>query len=835
MPAQTINLNIKGLHTYASELSGVPQGALLTADDVNISRTNIAEPRRGFDFLGYDPAAEVKKLVFYNSGLFVHYNTTFGYNNSGFVNLGTLTTPANATSIRSAAISNNLYLTNSAGIMKLDGTTAANFYPSGIPKGTLIEANGSLSSAGSPTCLAAGKSVAYRYVLARKDNNKNVVTGGVSARYVVTNNTAGIRDVPLKVYLPTGLNTSYYVQLYRTAATSGTPNDEMQLCYEQVLDSTMVSNGYFIVLDIVPDDLLGATLYTSPSQQGILNDNAQPPLAMDIAEFKNHLFFADVTSKYRSTVTLVACGGSGVTSGVTTFTISRSGATSEVYTARNAGAGGSSAVYGSVKFLVDDASSSLSTRIDTTARSLVSMINQTSLICYAYLLSDGSDGLPGKILLEERTFGNPKFTIASNNTIAWNPSLSGSPVDATNDEFKNGLMYSKQYIPESVPLKNIVRVGSSDDRIKRIVALRDGLFIFKEKDGVYVLRGENEASFSVSLLDSTAKVKSADSLASVNNLIYGLFDAGVCEVSDSGVSIIGLPIKDKILNLYGTALAAVQTYAFGIGYDLEGKYVLAMPLIASDTSCKQQFVFDVYGRTWCRWTLDMRSGGVDPGTGKLNYGAGGLAKIRVERKVYDFTDYADYGATCTITSYTGTTVAINNTASMAVGDLLVQGANLAYIESINLAAGTVTIDTEQAWTLATANVDWLKAINCKIEWNAEAAGNPAGYKQFYEASLLLKQGFQKSATVYFYSDTNPGESSITLSSASGNGAFGQFVFGEEIWGGDPVKEPIRFGVPAPVSRCNQLSVRVENRVAYSDFQLEGISLIFNPISVRTAR
>jgi hypothetical protein len=889
--SQVLDLSIKGLHTYPSELSGVPQGALSIADDVNISRVNIVEPRRGFDFLGYDPTAEVKKLVFYNSGLFAHYGTTFGYGGTtaspaAWTSKGTLSAPSNATSVRTAAVSNNLYLTNSTGISKLDAVTN-NIYDAGIPKGTLIESGGALVASGTAIDWTSGtRSVAYRYLIARKDANNNVVSGGVSARYVV--GATSDSDVPLKVYLPSGLDTTYYAQVYRTAGTNGTPNDEMQLVYEQVFDSIIISNKYFTFTDIVPDDLLGAALYTNPSQQGLVNDNAQPPLARDIAEYKNHLFFADVTSKYRYTITLVACGGSGLAAG-NTFTLVQ-GATTETYTAHKTPTGTTTSgsptvtsitvtgltagdlVYGTgipvgttissvgastitlsanatasgtvtlrfasvsgKKFAVDPDSSSISTRIDNTARSLVSIINQQSSgLFYAYMLSDGGDGLPGKIMIEERTNTGTVFTLASNNSVAWNPSLA-TAVNATNDEYKNGLMYSKQGIPEAVPLKNLIRIGSSDDRIKRIVALRDGLFIFKEKDGVYVLRGENEASFSVSLLDGTAKVKSADSLAVVNNLIYGLFDAGICEVSDSGVSVVGLPIKDKILTLFGTALASVQSYAFGVGYEVDGKYILALPSVEGDTDCDQQLVFDVYGRTWCRWTLGMRSACVDPSLGKLYYGQNAASKIKVERKAYNYTDYVDYGSLCTITAYTGTTVTINNTATMAIGDILVQGANNAYIESINLSAGTVTIDAEQAWTLNTADVDHLKAIYTRVEWNAEFAGNPAGYKQFYECSLLFKQGFQKEATVYFYSDTNPGESSISLTSSSGNGAWGEFAWGDEVFGGETVKEPTRLGVPRAVSRCNQLSIRFESRVGYSDFQLNGVALTFNPISTRTAR
>lgn len=831
--AQTINLNVRGLHTYASELSGVPAGALSVADDVNISRSNIVEPRRGFDPLSGNPTAEVKKLVFYDGQVLAHYGTTLGvYSGGAWVSRGTVSAPSQATSIRSAAIADSLFITSSTGIRKMDDT-AASIYAAGIPKGTLIQTNGALTGSGTAIVVSGGvaSKVAYRYLLARKDASGLTVFGGVSARLEVTTSTTnGTYDVPLRVWLPDGLDTTYFAQVYRTGTGTTDPNDELQLCYEQPLTGTNITNGYFDFTDICPEDLLGASLYTSPSQEGIVNDNAQPPLARDVAEFKNHLFFADVVSKYRYTFTLISVGGSSGVAVNDSLTISN-GVTTEVYTGK-----ASESVVN--KEFDATHSGTVAQQIDATARSLVNIINQASDLVYAYLLSTGPGDLPGKIMLEERTYGGAAFTVVSNRATCWSPQLqstANSNQTSSNDEYKNGLMFSKPGQPEAVPLKNLIRVGSSDDRIKRIVALRDGLFIFKEKDGIYVLRGENEASFSVVLLDGTAKVVAPDSLVPVNNLIYGLFDSGIGEVSDSGVSFIGLPIKDKILSLYGTAFTAVQTYGFGVGYDIDGKYILALPVTSADTSSKQQFVFDVFGRTWCRWTLNARSMGVEPVSAKLYYGVGGQSRVRIERKSYDYTDYVDFGNICTITSVSGTTLTINNTTDMNPGDLLVQGTASAYIETVNSNAGTVTIDSQQTWTTGTADVTHLKGIYCKVEWNPDFADNPAGFKQFYECSLLFKQGFQKEATVYFYTDSNPGESSVSLEADFGNGAWGEFVWGEAIWGGDAVKEPVRLGVPRPAARCNQLSVRFESQVAYSDFQLNGIALTYNPTSTRTAR
>jgi hypothetical protein len=142
----------------------------------------------------------------------------------------------------------------------------------------------------------------------------------------------------------------------------------MQLCYEYPLTNTDITNGYFSFDDITEDSLLGAALYTNPSQQGILNDNAQPPLARDIAEFKNHLFFADVESVYRFVFTLIATAGTGLVVN-DTITIS-DGTTTEVYTAK------ASENVGSKHFAVDTASASPSIRIDNTIRSFINIVNR---------------------------------------------------------------------------------------------------------------------------------------------------------------------------------------------------------------------------------------------------------------------------------------------------------------------------------------------------------------------------------------------------------------------------------------------------------------------------
>lgn len=928
---QSINLEVKGVHTYNSELSGIPKGALQRALNVNISRLNIAECRRGFNFLAHDlPASadRATRILFYDTKVIAHYSSTLSVydSGSGWTSLGSLTKPANAKSIKTASLIKNLYTISDSGLKKLDDTSST-LYAAGLPKATFIEA--ALAS-GTGTAVAASKYVTYRYVIVRKDANLNVIEGAVSGRATI-NNTSGVtKDVDLTVYLPTGLSDEHYIQLYRSASSSAEPGDELQLAYEHPLTPAEATAGKATITDIVIDDLLGAYLYTSPSQQGIANDNAEPPLASDIAEYKGHLFFGDVQSKERYRFSLIAAGGSLGFTNNDTITID-DGTTSETFTGKSmvqatlveqdltytadspgtsgdditiayvdgASAGGetvavsgldievtiqdgvsdadqikaavdgdadasalvSVAVSGtgtnaqnavaatnltggddkynksSKEFGVDDSSPSLSIRIDTTINEFLKLANDSSTLVYAYSMSNSDTDLPGKAMLESRSLGADQFEVTSSQQEAFSPQLkltAGENQKSSSDQYKNGLMFSKEGLPEAVPLKNIFFVGSSEAKILRIKALRDGLFVLKE-DGIYVLRGQDEGSFSVIPLDTTAVLVAPDTVEVVNNLIYGLFTAGIGEVSDTGVQFIDLSIRDSILPLYDNPITAVEDYAFGISYQVDGKYILALPEVSSDTYSTQQWVWDVYGRTWCEWDLKIKSGGVDPENSLLYLGSSDSNTIKEERKNRDYTDYADYVGLVTIDSVTDTTLSFSDVSGFSAGDIIYQGDKIAYIESVDPDTNTIEVDAEESWTTGVANVTHLAGILCKVEWNPDFSGNPAGFKQFYEATLLFKTAFQKTSDVYFYSDINPAEKSINVESSSGNGAFGEFEFGSEIFGGITGRQPIRLGVPTGHSRCSLISVRWQARIAYNDYQLNGLSLTFNPTSTRTAR
>lgn len=587
----------------------------------------------------------------------------------------------------------------------------------------------------------------------------------------------------------------------------------------------------FAVFDLTPEALRGANLYTNAGENGISQSNVRAPIASDIALYKDFLFFADTTSKQLFNLSIISTlANVGITAG-DTITIS-----GEVYTA-TAGA----AVYGSGSgsFVLDTTAGS--TGIDNTARSLVDVVNRSSALVTATLIYTDSNSLPGKILFEAKALGASAFALSSTRPGAFSPQLptvATTLSTSTADTFRNGLMFSRQGLPEAVPVSNLFRVGSASDPIVRILALRDALLIFKRKDGCFVLRGENSGNFSVTVLDSTAKIIAAESLAVVNGLIYGLFEGGISTCSDTSVEVISAQVRDKIQALYGTALQQTKDLTFGISYEVDNKYILSLPESSESVNGTYQLVYDVANGNFSEWNISCGAGYVSSTNQKLYLANGTSAYIKQERKAFDATDFCDYLGYKTITSYVDTLLTIaTGIDDFAIGDLISQGTDEAdaYVTAVDTAASTITIDYSRTWTTGVATVDHYQAIECIIEWNPQFSDNPAGFKHYSEAALLFKQAIIRDATVDFNSDTTNSVSTVNISGDEGSSAWGIGSWSYFPWGGVSTPEPIRVGIPRDVSRCNALTVAFTHKVAQSDFQLEGMSLKFIPLSTRIAR
>ncbi|MHA0111759.1 hypothetical protein ACXYUI_32420, partial [Klebsiella pneumoniae] len=76
-------------------------------------------------------------------------------------------------------------------------------------------------------------------------------------------------------------------------------------------------------------------------------------------------------------------------------------------------------------------------------------------------------------------------------------------------------------------------------------------------------------------------------------------------------------IKDQLLPLFGAPLAALKSYSFGIGNDVDGKYILSVPNVSTDTYTVKQIVLDTFGGKFCTWDLPLTCGGVNPVDAKM--------------------------------------------------------------------------------------------------------------------------------------------------------------------------------------------------------------------------
>jgi len=669
-------------------------------------------------------------------------------------------------------------------------------------------------------------------------NIVSVAISGAGGNTQVTGGPTSLSGGEVKVQVQSGVSTAQNVFNAVTASAAASAIVSLVLVSSGTLQSpagpSSLTGGVSTIniLDLVPDSLRGAALYTNQTQEGILQANELPPFAADVATFRNCLFFGNTRTKQVLPFSILAVAG---TNGVQlNSTITIAGTT---YTA------GSSEIVGSNQFQLVTTGSAAQ-NVNDTALSLCRVINQssTNTSVYAYYVSSGS-GLPGMIQIEERFLGGSFYSIttggpqpANGTGTAYSPTLpaSGIKVSSTNQTNLNGLMYSKQQQPDAVPSLNIFYVGSAAKKILRIIALRDSLMILKE-DGIFRCTGAGPSSFNIDSLDPTAVLLAPESAAPLANQIYALTSQGVVSISDTGVEVLSRNIEDQLLPLFSEALTATSYFSFGVGYETDRQYILWTISEVGDTFSNQAFVYNIFTRAWTRWTRDQSSGLILLADNKLYVTDPTTSYINQERKNGLNTDFADEAISVTISAINQYVITLNEVIDATVGDLLFQSgsvyATITAVDPINL---TVTVSNLLTWNMS-APTFIEKAIACQVEWVPNAANGQPGYlKQWSEAAILLKQNSFNTASLAFYSDVS---GSIDVDPFPGNtgGVWGFFPWGMIPWGGVFKSLPVRTYVPLEKQRCDLLSVQFLCQEAWSQFQVEGIALSFRYISTRTGR
>lgn len=497
---QKLELQLTGLYTAPNNLSGVPAGALEIADNVVINSKSRIDSRRGQTQYG-EPVdvgtGQINKIFNYASSLIQSYDNKLAYDsgNGAWVDyIGDYLAPAMGYKMRSLEALKNFYFTTSEGIYKIDALTST-------PRkaGVVRALGGTGVTTGSTGFLLDDTAVAYRLVWGYTDENNNLLLGAPSQRVVVANDSGGAKDVELTFSIPASITTEYFYQIYRSQGSVGAavePNDELQLVLQGNPTSGEIAAKEFTIIDQTPYSLMRATLYTAPSQEGIVNANLEPPFAKDMDIFKGSAFYANIKQKQTLAVALISVGspslgyltlagdttnGNAVVDGISstteihvgmrvigsgiqadtvvesvdsgteitlskTATITAAGVSLEFQDRFSIGGvdywAGSTQNAATNTFLVDT-SGTPGQNINQTALNLLEIVNTSAdnTTIYGYYTSSVED-LPGQMLFEERSIGGVAFAATSSAGTSFSPALPDKRVILSNTASNPTVVFS---------------------------------------------------------------------------------------------------------------------------------------------------------------------------------------------------------------------------------------------------------------------------------------------------------------------------------------------------------------------------------------------------------
>ena len=823
---EKVSVKNVGLFTDPNRLN-LPDGALIVADNVVIDRPDVVDSRRGFKAYA-TLTSNADKLFVYQSRIIAKQGTTLKYDSDGAGTMvayaGTYAPPSGASNIRSMEASKNFYLTTSAGVKKLtayNGTIGM----AGMYKGL----DGTGATSGASGWFSNNASVGYRVVWGVKDANGSTIVGAPSQRIVVTNTSGGTRNVDLTFTIPSGVTTSYFYQVYRTnqtAASADDPGDETYLAVEKSPSSAEITAGTVTFSDTVPDNMRDALLYTSPSQEGLIQGNEPPPMARDVCFFKNMAFYFNTVSKQRMLINLYKVGGAFFISG---DTIIINGVT---YT------GGGVENIATGTFQVFTAGTDYD-NVNNTANSLCRVINRytSNTGVYAYYLSTTNDNA-GQILIEERGVGGAAFTATSSKGSAFSPSLpsSGSTYASSNDSAPQRVFISKQGQPEAVPLGNYIDIGITNKNVLRAYALRDSVVVLKE-DGYYRITGETPETLSVTLADTTITAYGDEASDAVANRVIAYTTKGVVSISDSAVDVIGDPIHSDLVKLSAPQFTYFVSVSQGFSYESDTKFYLATVTEKDDTVATQVYVFNFNTGTWTRWPEKFAHGVVNPGDNKLYVASSDTAKpyIYVERKNFLATDYADREVQITLSTYSGKTVNVASTTGVSVGWTLAQlnAAGRPVRQSVIASVDSSTaFTTEESinWDLSSPTAYAYEPISYSVEYAPVHCGDPGTIKHFTTIAPFFTDTSFESMEMSISTDVSPSPEDVEVYTID-DGPWGMFPFGGVAWGGDSKSpQPVRTLVTRDKCRAAWLNVKFAMSQALKSFGLSGFSLFFKWVS-----
>jgi hypothetical protein len=487
--------------------------------------------------------------------------------------------------------------------------------------------------------------------------------------------------------------------------------------------------------------------------------------------------------------------------------------------------------------------------IDVTARAFVKAINRnTAYGIYARYISDIA-GVSGKmVLLGKEAFNDTtySFTLTAETTLhgsGFFPALptSGSTVISESDAYPHNISVSKYNEPAAVPATNSFFVGSQNSKIRRIVALRDSVIIFKD-DGIFRLSGDSIADFSVTSLDTTVFLKADSSVVTLNNKAMALTTAGVVEVTDTAAAIVSRNIEIPIVAILTSDLASTTC---AVAYESERLYILTTRL-PNETTPTVVWVYNYVTQQWTNWDTFFKAAVVGSND-NLYYASTSSGKILRERKLQTKLDFCGQDYSLTVSSVSGTTVVFSGTSIIPeVGDVVVKSTFVNRITSVTVGLSSVTCTFKQTTDLVAADVVTLySSYPVQIAFSPIHAGSPTRNKHFATFQAVFRSPSCSSALLTFANEKFGSSESVTWT----NYDQGNVGWGFEPWGTFPWGEgelinldyttlpnlQIRTYIPRLAGRGTYLKPMIEHNEAAEDFFLQAIGIAMRGYSERTTK
>jgi hypothetical protein len=262
--------------------------------------------------------------------------------------------------------------------------------------------------------------------------------------------------------------------------------------------------------------------------------------------------------------------------------------------------------------------------------------------------------------------------------------------------------------------------------------------------------------------------------------------------------------------------------AFAVALPTTDEYVLFLPSSTSAVVSAKAYVFNARTTAWTTWEI-VASAAAHHLENDLAY-IGGLTvsnQVHKERRNYgaDWDGY-DAAESVTITALTATTITLNASATVAVGDGIMSSAGGTVAKATAASSGTtVTVDSTTGLTTGAASL--LHAFASTIEWAPVSERDPLAPKTWQEGLLF----FEDLTGIY----------SVTLGFASELVSTFQTFAATLTRGMTADPRPWRFGLPREASCGSRIRPRIAITQAASRWALTALKLLWEPIGDRVRR